>query len=432
MRGRMNRFQRGVRHCLAELEQSQWLPREDLLAVQQAKLASLCAHAYSNSKYYRQVFDDAAINVDTTDLSNLVRIPILEKHQIRENFTDITSTAYQIDDLIQQSSGGSTGEPVRVLQAPSAGQFGAAIKRRSYAWTGWFPGVAHHWLWGASIDVSKKSMKRAIWSRVYNREFTNAYQTSDALFRQRYEIYARRPPYLLESYANILYEFAKFIEYSGLRRLDIPAVITSAETLHDFQRALIEKTISRKIYNRYGCREVGDIAHECEQHSDLHINMERFIIELDATDDDGIGDILVTDLESRAFPLLRYRIGDRGSLSTQSCQCGRGLLMLKQVTGRTLDVVITPEGQKISGVLFPRIFREFDQIILGQVIQHSATELEIRMRLHAEFPQEAENRLVGMISAHTGPSISINLNYTEDMLVTPTGKHRPVISKIVS
>ena len=60
---------------------------------------------------------------------------------------------------------------------------------------------------------------------------------------------------------------------------DICSIITSAETLYDYQRDFIESVFGCKIFNRYGCREFGHIACECEEHNGLHINMEHLNIE---------------------------------------------------------------------------------------------------------------------------------------------------------
>ena len=107
------------------------------------------------------------------------------------------------------------------------------------------------------------------------------------------------------------------------------AIMTSAGTLHPLMREKIETAFQCKVFNRYGSREVGDIASECEAHAGLHVFPSGNYIEI--VDDQGHpvpngeeGNILVTNLYNYAMPLIRYYIGDRGVLSrSDRCACGR-------------------------------------------------------------------------------------------------------------
>ena len=253
---------------------------------------------------------------------------------------------------------------------------------------------------------------------------------SESLFASYYARHRSRPPALFESYADILYEFARYIEAQHLPFFGAAAIVSSAGTLHDFQRELIVRTVGREIFNRYGCREVGNIAQECEAHGGMHINMERYIVEVSNPDEEGVGELLITDLDNLAFPLVRYRIGDLGKLASEPCACGRGLVVLERVVGRTLDVVVTPDGRRISGVLFPRVFRDFPQIVLGQVIQHSLTEVEVRLRLQGNMSEDERTQLLERLRRALGPEVAVKINFDAEIVVTPTGKYRTVISQV--
>lgn len=427
-----NPFRHSVRQFFKEFQDSQWFSCDWHKEQQQAKLAALCQDAYDRVPYYRRLFDRLHVNLKEITLELLKELPVLERSHIRDNFADLINTRFKKEDLFRCSSGGSTGEPVHVMHTNHVVEVAEAHSERGKSWTGWRPGYVHHYFWGAPADIKTMSsaFKTKMWDFLYNRRFVDAFETSEALFERYYNLAKRRPPQLLESYSNILYEFAKFIEARKLSRLEINAVISSAGTLYDFQRDLISRTVGRGIFNRYGCRELGPIAHECETHEGMHINMERYIVEIERQDNDGVGSILITDLENFAFPLIRYRIGDQGKMSEAKCSCGRELIKLVDVVGRSLDIVITPEGNRISGELFPHVFKDFDEIILGQVVQHSINEVEVRLTTKEPLVQERVQMLLGMIKRYTGPSMVVRLNLTDRIIITPTGKYRPVISKV--
>ena len=87
--------------------------------------------------------------------------------------------------------------------------------------------------------------------------------------------------------------------------------------------------------------------------------------------DKGEGRIVATSLYNYAMPFLRYDTGDDGNLLDDTCSCGRGYKLLKEVNGRTVDVLVTPEGKSIHGWFFLYIFWEQQGIVEYQVIQET-------------------------------------------------------------
>jgi len=117
---------------------------------------------------------------------------------------------------------------------------------------------------------------------------------------------------------------------------------TTSEVLTSGDRQLLEDTFSCKVFDEYGCGEVGTIAHECE-YGVRHINVENVIVEV--VDDNGIpvpsgnsGELVVTDLTGQ-MPLIRYRLKDYGSIAVEKCKCGRSLQRLGAIHGRAYDVL---------------------------------------------------------------------------------------------
>jgi len=425
-----NSYQRQVAQWEAVLEKSQWQSRDYLCHLQQERFRELCIEANRHSPFYTRMFCEIEIDPARLTLDQVTQLPILERQTIKENFSDITNSSMEKNELIERSSGGSTGEPVHILRTTMSFMEGQAIKQRIYRWAGWQPGDRHHWFWGAYFDAPSKTFKERLWTRLYNRKFINAYSLSEELFESYYLQARRRIPYLLESYSNILFEFARYIERTEKDCLNIPAIISSAGKLFDFQRELIQRTVGAHVFDRYGCREMDGIASECEVHNGLHINMERFFVEIDSPDENGFGDIIVTDFANLGFPLIRYRIQDRGRMSELLCPCGRGLEMLSELQGRNVDTVRTPSGGIISGALFPQLFIRYPNIISGQVVQHKIDEIEALIRVDSEPGKEMLEALRADIESYTGPEVSVRITVVDELITNPTRKYRFVISKI--
>src|SRR5262249_25791653 len=78
-------------------------------------------------------------------------------------------------------------------------------------------------------------------------------------------------PKLIIAYVDSIFELARFAERERLAIRPQSAIITSAGTLTVFMRETIESVFQCKVFDRYGSREVGDIAGECAAHNGLHV-----------------------------------------------------------------------------------------------------------------------------------------------------------------
>jgi phenylacetate-CoA ligase len=104
---------------------------------------------------------------------------------------------------------------------------------------------------------------------------------------QKYLAEIRRiKPAILECYASAAARLARYMEAEGKKGLGARVVVSSGETLNATDRQLMEQVFECPIFNRYGCREFGAIAHECDAHDGLHLNMESFIVEM--VDENGM------------------------------------------------------------------------------------------------------------------------------------------------
>jgi len=106
-------------------------------------------------------------------------------------------------------------------------------------------------------------------------------------------------------------------------------------------------------------------------------------VEIDNPNEAGVGEIVVTDLFNKAFPLIRYRLGDYGKWASEPCPCGRALPVIDNIYGRTYDAIVDPEQRwhHPESVLY--VFQEMKEhgaMIDGfQVIQEGVKELRVNV-----------------------------------------------------
>jgi phenylacetate-CoA ligase len=248
-------------------------------------------------------------------------------------------------------------------------------------------------------------------------------------------------PRLLRGYSSNLFELAQFAEENGLVIRPPQVVISSAGTLYPVLRQKMTSVYGCPVYNHYGSRELHNMAMECpEGQQRLHISAFTHLVQV--LDDQnrpcppGVeGDLVVTSFFNFAMPFIRYRIGDRGALSEETCPCGRGLPLLAKLSGRRVDCFWTLEGQIVPGEYFIYLLAVHlheNPILKYQVIQEAYDDLCFRLvlrqgkHLEPDIRQEIEEktRLV------MGKDCRIAFEFVEDIAPAPSGKYFYTVCKI--
>ena len=99
--------------CLAELEESQWWPRERIEELQSQRLRRLIEHAYARVPYYRALMDERGLRPhDIQSAADLARLPVLTKHVVYSRHDDLHAEGFPDSELRRGTTSGSTGTPL--------------------------------------------------------------------------------------------------------------------------------------------------------------------------------------------------------------------------------------------------------------------------------------------------------------------------------
>jgi phenylacetate-CoA ligase len=428
----------GVNEAVVELRQNQWLTQEKIAFMQRQKLERLLVHARQHVPYYQELIDNLGIDpVRTAEPHIFSRLPVLTKKLIRQNQTCLRSTVLAGNRLHANSTSGSTGEPLHFYTDDGITAYLKASVIRNKEWTGWKMSSREACLWGAPIDADKaKALRGRIHAPITGSLFLSAYDLSDPVMDSYISSIMSYRPYLLISYPSILEVFANHCRIKHIRLDSLRAIITSAETLWPHQRDFIETHLQVPIYNRYGCREVGDIAHECGAHNGLHVNADCLFVEI--VDGSGrackpgeTGDVLVTSLHNYGMPLIRYAIGDRAAWSpANACPCGRGLPLLSVIEGRSMDVVCTRNGQHIGGTYWTILLRSRPGLAQFQVVQDTLDSVTIRYVPDHDFEPAVLDYFRARIQEKSGGELAVGFRQEKGIEGNASGKRRLVVSNI--
>lgn len=155
-------------------------------------------------------------------------------------------------------------------------------------------------------------------------------------------------------------ELAAYIKQQGINTnaMELSTLILAGEQITPDTRRLLEETLHVSVWLHYGLSEVPGpaIAFECPAHEGLHVNEDHFLAEIVDPDTGRLlpegeaGELVLTTLTTRAFPLIRFRTGDKASAYTESCSCGRSLKRIKWYSERT-DDIMNIDGVNVHGQL---------------------------------------------------------------------------------
>lgn len=378
---KMRLLRRGSASFSRELERSQGLSPEELAQLNLRRRRELVRFAFSEIPHYRQKYSDAGLELGDLEREGFFgHLPILEKEEVRRFPDRMLAPGCRFENLVESTTGGTTGEPLRTYRDPVP-----PLNISSWRTLRW---------WG--LDVSDNSgyfvrevpgrlgslaRRAALWPT--NRNWLSVAEMTESSMEGFHRSLQRNRAAYLVGYVGAINLFAHFLSVSGRRIDSLRAVWTTSAPLTAGHRRFSQRVFDCPVYTQYGSCEFYWIAAECGQRAGLHVASDiRHVEAVDggATVADGEwGDLVVTDLIDRKFPLIRYRIGDRGRLLGRPCSCSLPFPLMDYVNGRTVDSILTPSGHRIPGEYWTPIFDAYvDQVRSFQV--HQAEDLAITVR----------------------------------------------------
>jgi phenylacetate-CoA ligase len=306
-------------------------------------------------------------------------------------------------------------------------------------WAGRMPGDSQVRLWGSERDFisGKKDWMNKIYRWCRNELFLNSFKMTDDMILDYIKEINQKKPKMILAYVQSIREVARYIERNHIKVYSPKGIMTSAGNLDPATYELLCRVFRCPILNRYGSREMGDMACSCAKNEGLHMNMGMTYIEILNQNgqncmDGEVGDIITTSLIDYSMPIIRYKIGDRGALSAKQCSCGRGLKMLEGIKGRTVDVFKSSDGGMVDGEYFTHLFYNEKEIKQFQIIQDRMDHIIVKLvaydknRLSEEFYRTFETNSKKVL----GDSIIFEYQFMEDIPPENSGKRAYTICRI--
>ena len=327
-------------------KEKECMPREELEKLQLRRLKETVFRTYAFVPAYKEKLSQAGITAeDIRSLDDLKQLPFTTKQDLRDNYP-FNLFAVPMSEVVRiHSSSGTTGKPTVVgytkkdieiwaeLMARALTTAGAtknAVIQNSYGYGLFTGGLGIHYgaerIGASVIPTSGGNTRRQV---MLMQDFGTTLLTCT-------------PSYSLFMYEAML---EAGIEPNDLK---LKAGVFGAEPWSESMRREIENKLEIDAYDIYGLSEIigPGVAIECSCKNGLHIAEDHFLAEIidpiteEVLPDGCPGELVITSITKEALPLIRYRTRDLTTLERTRCDCGRTLVRMQKVLGRSDDMVI--------------------------------------------------------------------------------------------
>ncbi len=421
-----------VRQALGTRQWRQWRSPELIRDRQLARLRRLIRHAVRHVPYYRRLHAAGSFPDWMEQLEDMADVPVLTKSTVVACPEDFLADNADRAALMPRRSGGSTGQVLHFYVSPRAAAQSVASEIWADGLAGYRPGDPILSLWGSHFDHSHAAtVRQRLAHYLQNRETVISDHMDDDRLAEMCTRLAMFQPTVLLGYLSALVELAGYLRRTGRLPAHRPGgIISAAEPLTVPKRHLLTETFGCPVFNRYGARETGLIAMECDRHRGLHLDCESLWVDLVACpDDEQTCRVVATKLHEFAMPLIRYDLGDYTSTGLGRCDCGRGSPTIDAIRGRRISILRRRDGSGVAGEAFMALL-DHQPLRSYRVVQQADYSVRIEVVADHGLDRAAKARILRQVRRLVGSGLPVRIEALASIPVPASGKSLPVVSRV--
>ena len=330
------------------------MTRQKMRELQSERLRELVQRVYNNVPFYQKKMDNAGVKpTDIKSIDDISKLPFTSKQDLRDNYP-FGLFAVPMKDIVRvHASSGTTGKPTTVGYTRNDIEIWKEVVARCFTMCGIGKDDIMQVAYGYGLftgGLGAHYGAEEVGASVIPISGGNTRRQLQLMSDYGVTALACTPSYALHL-ADAMAEHG----YS-LKDMKVKKGVFGAEPWTENMRLELERKWGIHAFDIYGLSEVmgPGVSNDCEFHTGLHVNEDHFFPEIVHPDTKQpvaageMGELVFTTLTKEGIPLIRYNTRDLSSLNFEKCECGRTLVRMKKITGRSDDMLI------IRGVnLFP-------------------------------------------------------------------------------
>lgn len=408
---------------------TEWYTVAQMQEYQLDALRRMLATAFRAVPWFRRLTAERDLRWhDLQSLEDLRRLPIMEKDPIRQDPGQFVRGDCRRKELVLHKTSGTTGKALQIYWSREALPWWWALhERRVRRWAGVSQAMPRAMVGGRPV-VRGDTATPPYWrfNRHWRQLYMSSYHISPATAPAYIAALQRYGSQWVTGYGSAIALLGEYLcEHPA--ELAVQAVLTSGDTVTPRQRQAIEEGFRCKMFDYYGSTEGCGVISECE-HGNLHVQPEAGILEILDSEENpcppGVeGEFICTGLGNDAMPLIRYRTGDYGAWSKRSkCLCGRQSPIISQITGRTDDYLLLPDGRRVGRL--STAMKTAPSVKQAQLAQDAPDHAWLLVVPDAGYREEAGQSLQADVLSRIGEhAIHIDICPVRDIPPTSVGKH---------
>lgn len=327
-------------------EEKERMDREGLRKLQGERLCSAIERVYANVPFYRTKMQDAGISPsDIKSIDDLYKLPFTLKTDLRANYP-FNTFAVPMDDVVRiHASSGTTGKQTVVGYTKNDIEIWTECVARCLASAGVTNKDMIHVAYGYGLFTGGLGLHYGA-----ERVGASVIPVSGGNTKRQIELLVDFQPTVLACTPSYALHLADEMTNLGVTKdqLNLRVGIFGAEPWTEEMRVQIEEKLGLKAYDIYGLSETmgPGVSMSCEYNCGLHVEEDHFVPEIidpetgEVLPEGSVGELVFTCITKQALPLIRYRTRDLTKLSSETCECGRTLVRMQKVMGRSDDMLI--------------------------------------------------------------------------------------------
>ncbi len=418
-----------VKKALNDLDKTNAFSQDELKLIQNERLLSLLQHAVSTVPFYKEYYKNWSKEILEANTDNIEKIfivlPSISKRDIRENIKNFYST--DTYPTTKNISSGTTGEP---LSYP-CDQVSWAYRHASLIWfleqNGIEHGSKHGYMFGQPWK-SQLRLKTIMKDLFFNRIRLSAFKQEKEHIEKVYYNFKKKKIEYINGYPSTIFNFCKVCRDElniDLKSLNLKVVVTTGETLEDFQRKYFKESFGCEVRNYYGSAE-GSVASFEGKEGLMHEN--SCVVKVLLSEENKV---IVTDLFLRQFPIIKIETDDVFIPRTVNENTFYHHKVLGELKGRTGQYIHLPDGSKVHPLILDFIFDLFmdDPNVLRWrfVFENIKVTLLVETNLE-ELSEEFKNKVTSEFNK-LFPLNKINIKKVGKIDLLANGKHSIWIQK---
>lgn len=426
-----------AKNYLSDMQRLWTLKQDELKRYQDNAFRAMVKFAYTVPLYHEKYKIHGVHHSDISGIDDIHKLPFITKDDLRNNYPDkIISNKFNKKNGNCISTSGSTGKPVfiyvdKLTSIRSIIAFARVLKAYQGNWRksktllilDIGPGsIEHSWFEDSAVPFLKKFIK------LNNIKYLDIGEKPEQLIKK---INTFNPEFI-GSDPNMLRQLA-YLKLIGKGKDTIPTHIFSGGSVLDtYTKQYVEKAFNAKVVDTYGTTEGGPLAFQCA-YENYHVHSDFVYLEFLDKQNNSVsynssGHVVVTKLYGRGTPIIRYTgIDDFVTPVESKCPCNIPTTIIKQIDGRSTDMIVLPNSQTISPLTITgipaKIMEEYNSYIIKQfqLIQHKIDEIEMLVIIDEKQKNtditvnDLFNELKKRISEKIGEEIKVNITQVNEI-----------------